>query len=88
MQGMRSDGRLGYVLVSVEADLTKRGEVLVRINDHYEGPRNGEQEGHSGAKWATEILAENFNSSYKRAETIQRNLLNNFLSATQVDDGN
>lgn len=88
-QGTRNDKRLGLVNVTLEPDLRLPGDALLRINDHYDTPHGRDDEHNSvpSAGWAMEILAEDFDKSYERANHLMINLVENFMATKTVDAG-
>lgn len=89
VQGARTDKHLGLINVTIEPDIRLPGDALLRINDHFDTPHGKDNELASvpGAGWALEILAEDFDGSYDRANTLVTRLVHNFLSTNTVDTG-
>lgn len=89
IQGARTDKRQGLVNITLEPDPRAPGDALLRINDHFDSPhtRDDEQASVPGAGWALEILADDFDASYERADALVAKLVGNFLATKMVDSG-
>jgi len=83
MQGERSDGRAGYVLIIIEPDLKTKSDVLIRVNDHYElGEPDQRLEGADGV---VAIIERNHKESIARASATVDRLIMNFLNKKAAD---
>lgn len=78
MQGERSDGHAGYVLIIIEPDLKTNSDVLIRVNDHYEF--GGSDQGAKGADRAVVIIEKSHKESISMALARVDQLIVNFLT--------
>ena len=62
---------------------------MIRINDHFEAskPKQGKGQPISDARWALDILKEDFQASSKRAWSLVNKLVENFMTTKVVDAG-
>jgi hypothetical protein len=89
VQGDRTDQHRGLVNFTIGPDVRRAGDAVVRYNDHFERPRaKGDRpEDVSSARWALEILQQDFDASYARAKEVVMQLINNFTKTKTVDSG-
>jgi hypothetical protein len=82
IQGARNDNHRGLVMISVEPDIHQPGDVIIRCNDHFEKPpvEANEPDESFGAKWAIEILNDDFDASYHHAKERISRLIKNFTT--------
>lgn len=85
IQGVRSDGAPGHVLVSVVPD--RPALVSVRVNDHFEPPRDAEASGLGSTPYFVEKIETDFDASLQRSEQIMEGLFDGFLAREDFDDG-
>lgn len=90
VQGSRDDNHVGNLNITVEPDSALAGDAMLRINDHFEGSKPKQEKGEptSDARWALEILKEDFQASNKRAWSLVNKLVENFMTTKAVDGGN
>lgn len=89
VRGSRDDSHVGNLNISVEPDLVLAGDAMLRINDHFEAskPKQENRERISDARWALDILKEDFQASSKRAWSLANKLVGNFMATEAVDAG-
>ena len=92
MQSLRPAGDIpekpGYLILSMDADLAKRGDSLVRVNDHYEVPvPPGGGKPTPGASWAVEMLKADYINSLEHSKITIEKLVDKFLTTPSVDAG-
>ncbi|WP_295406994.1 hypothetical protein [uncultured Thiocystis sp.] len=85
VQGSRPDDMLGHVLVSAEPD--RSGFVSLRVNDHFELPKDAETGGTAATMYFVEKIESDFDASLQRAEQLIEGLITGFLSQEHFDDG-
>jgi hypothetical protein len=89
VQGVRSDQNRGIVNVTIDPDIRHPGDATLRYNDHFEKPvaANDRPEDLPSARWALEILEQDFDASYARAKRTLEQLIENFVATKTVDSG-
>lgn len=87
VEGLRTEDHLGKVNVTIEPDMSKPGEAVVRINDHFDMPDGKQSDPVAGAAWAVDILTKDYDESYNRANKLIENLIQNYLTTKNVDSG-
>lgn len=85
VQGSRPDGAPGYVLVSAEPD--RPGFVSLRVNDHFELPKDADMDGAAATRYFVEKIESDFEQSLQRAEQLIQGLITGFLAQEHFDDG-
>lgn len=70
VQGVRPDAHRGHVLVKVEPSVHVKSGVYIETNDEYVAPDDTET-----AKWACDILSDEWDASRNRASKIRVHLL-------------
>jgi hypothetical protein len=89
IQGTRADQHTGFVNVTIDPDMRRPGDVVIRYNDHFEKSlAAGEEPAHvTSAGWVLEILQQEFDASYARANRVVTALISNFTALKAVDSG-
>ena len=85
VQGARPDGSSGYVLVTVEPD--QPNFVSLRVNDHFDLPKDADMGGLGTTSYFVEKIEVDFEPSLQRAEQIMDGLFDGFLVQESFDDG-
>ncbi|WP_143027873.1 hypothetical protein [Lentzea albidocapillata] len=73
IQGERDDGKRGHVIVTVEPSQRVDTAIFIDINDHFARP--SDLSGIEGAKWARDILTEDWRVNTQRINSIRSRLL-------------
>jgi hypothetical protein len=85
VQGRRTDDAPGHILVTVEPGTPPTA--TIRINDHYEMPKDLGSESATPTAYFVDIIATGFEQSLQRANDIIDELIARFMSQKGFDDG-
>ena len=85
LQGSRPDDAPGHILVTVEPKTPPTA--TIRVNDHYEMPKDLGSESATPTTYFVDIIAAGFEQSLQRANSIIDELIARFLKQEGFDDG-
>lgn len=80
----RYDERPGRFIVIAEPVQGAANEVLIRINDHFDVPKDAPE----GAGYFMEVVSECYDNVLGQAKTVRERLIEAFLEQETFDDGN